>query len=175
MDFFFRNWNNGVLIVYGAEFRIHEPFIIEISRLSMEGKKFYWERKNSDEALSIFYDKKSDWSRVKKNEDGGYNRKDLLKIWVDIAKFIVRYITLEGHYASIFSYHFTILNHLRHDKIFSIPFYLLSSLENSIHKNFENEENPVLHEGLILLVVEFSRARKVRPSPAQRNPKPLAN
>lgn len=114
-DRFVKSWSKGVLSVYGAEFKIDEPFIAEVIGLSMEGKKFYRERKKS--ALSIFYDKQSERSIVRKNMDEGYNRKDLLTLWADIAEFIMRYITLDGRYASIVSYHLTILNHFRLDVI----------------------------------------------------------
>lgn len=66
--------------MYGVEFKIDEPIFAEIIWLSMEGRKFYKERKNLEEALSIFYDKQSERSGVRKNPDGGYNRNNLLTI-----------------------------------------------------------------------------------------------
>lgn len=80
-----------------------------------------------------------------------------------MAEFIMRYITLNGRYASIFSYHFTILNYFRHGKIISIPFYLASSLENSLEKHLENPNNPVLHEGLIVLIMEYTKSLEIVP------------
>lgn len=74
--------------------------------LVMNGKRFYRDRKIGEEDLAKKFDKDKERSRVNKMADGGYNRKDLTAPWVDMVKFIMRYITLDGIYASIFSYHF---------------------------------------------------------------------
>lgn len=58
----------------------------------------------------------------------------------------------------------TILNHFRYSKIISIPFYLASSLENTLVKHMENPNNLVLHEGLIVLIMEYAKTLEVMPS-----------
>lgn len=100
--------------------------------------------------------------------DGGYNKKELISLQADMEEFIMRYITLDGRYASIFSHYFTILNHFRHGRLISIPFYLVSSLENSLVKHSENQDNLVIHEGLILLIMEYAQAHEVKPSPKDK-------
>lgn len=109
-----------------------------ITSLQMEGNKFYKEHKASKETLSIFFDKYSERDRVRKMVDGVYNRKDLMRLWVDIAEVAMRMITLNGHYVSIFLYHFTILDHFRHDRKIYMSFCLLSYLENSLSNHEKN-------------------------------------
>lgn len=110
----------------------------------MDSKKFYRERKATEEALSVFFDKQSERDRVRKMVDRGYNRKDLMMFWADMAKVILRYTTLDDHFTIIFSYHFMILSHFRRDSRISLPFYLLSSLEHSLANHVKNNENPIL-------------------------------
>lgn len=57
------------------------------------------------------------------------------------------------------------MNHFRHDRKIFIPFYLLSSLKHSLEKHVENLDNPVLHEGLIHLIMNYAKAHEVKPSP----------
>lgn len=83
----------------------------------------------------------------------------------DVAEVIMRYVTLDGRYARIFSYQFVILNPFKHDRKISIPFYLLSSLKHSLEKHAKNVDNPVLHEGLIHLILNYAKAHEVKSSP----------
>lgn len=120
-----------------------------------------------EEVLTVFFNKQSERDRVRKMVDKGYNRKYLMSLLADMAKGIMRYITLDEHFASIFSYHFMILNHFRHDRRISLPFYLLSSLENSLTNHAKNDDNPILHEGLIMLIMEHNKSHGVKPSPVK--------
>lgn len=102
----------------------------------------------------MFFDKQRKRDKVKKMADGGYNRKDLMSLWANKAKIIMRYITLDSHFESIFSYHLTILNHFRHDKNISFSFYLLSTLGHGLSNHSKSSDKPMLHEGLILLIMK---------------------
>lgn len=112
---------------------------------------------------------------MQKIKDDVYNRKDLQSLWAEIAEVIMRYITHDGHYANIFSYHFMILNHFRYNKIISLPFYLLSFLENSLANHTKNSDNLVVHEGLIKLIMEYAKDYGVKPSPTVQSPNSLTN
>ena len=55
-----------------------------------------------------------------------------------------------------------ILNHFRYGAKISIPFYLYSSMNENINEYQEKHtRNLVLHEGLLLLIYEFFKARMV--------------
>lgn len=87
----------------------------------------------------------------------------------------MRYITLDGPFTTIFSYHFTILNHFRHDRKIYLSFYFLSSLENGLSNHANNNDNHVLHEALNLLIMKYAKMNEVKPSPVHKiegNPKP---
>lgn len=172
---FVNGWYKGILSAYGAEFRINEPFIVDITGLQIEENENYRERKAMKEALSIFFNKRSERNRVRKMADRDYKRRDLMNLWVEMEEVIMRYITLDGHFDSIFSYHFTILNHFRHDRKISFPFYLFSSLEHSLSNHAKISENPILHEELILLIIEYAKVHEVKTFPIVNNPKTLAS
>lgn len=157
-EMFVNDWNKGVLMAYGAEFQVDETLVATVMGLAMNDKKIYRDRKTGEEDMVNFFDKDKERLRVNKMADGGYNRKELMTPWANMTEFIMRYITLDGRYANIFFYHFTILNHFRHGKVILIPFYLVSSLEIILEKHVENPNNPVLHEGLIVPIKLCTKA-----------------
>lgn len=101
----------------------------------------------------------------------GYNRKDLISLQADMAKVIMRYLTLDNHFTSIFSYHFMMLNHCRHDRRISLLFYLLSSLEHSLANHVKNGDNLILHAGLTMIIMEYDKPHGVKSSPIVKTPK----
>lgn len=58
----------------------------------------------------------------------GFDRTYLPYRWEDVALFIQKFITCEGHFRIIFNYHFQLLAHLRTGKLINLPYYLLNSL-----------------------------------------------
>lgn len=74
-----------------------------------------------------------------------------------MAKVIICYVTLEGHFDAILGCHFSLLNHFRHGLHVSFPFFLFSSLEVLVYAHLKNYRALVLHEGLILLIMEHVR------------------
>lgn len=91
---FMNGWKKGILMSFGVEFRINEAFITKITGLQMDDKNFYRERKAAKEATSSFFNKQSERNRVRKMANGGYRRKDLQPLWVDVAEVIIRYLHL---------------------------------------------------------------------------------
>lgn len=61
------------------------------------------------------------------------------------------------------TYHFKWL--LTYRKCISFPFYFVSSLKNSIRAHDKILSSHVLHEGLILLIIEYSKALHVERNP----------
>lgn len=58
-----------------------------------------------------------------------------------------------------------ILNHFRHNKRISLHFYVLSSLEHNLENHTKNSDNPILYQGLIILIMEYAKDHGVKPSP----------
>jgi hypothetical protein len=78
---------------------------------------------------------------------------------VDIIEFIMWYVTLDGHFTKLLGHHFTLLNHFIHGFLFfSLPFFLLTSVEGLIYAHMKNKRAIVLHKGLILLIMEHAKA-----------------
>lgn len=75
------------------------------------------------------------------------------------------YFTLDGRYMMLYGHHFVLLNHFCHGKLVSFSFYLLMSLEEGISNYKKNPRNPYLHEGLMLLIVEFIKANCIVRTP----------
>jgi hypothetical protein len=59
----------------------------------------------------------------------GYALESLTTICKDVALFIQNYLTCEGHYRVIFSYHLKLLSHVRYNVQFNIPYFMLTSLQ----------------------------------------------
>lgn len=68
---------------------------------------------------------------------------------------IMKYVTLDGRYKRAHSYHFVLLCHFCHKIRVSLPYYILQSVCLSISKDIKKEKKPILHEGLILLIIEY--------------------
>lgn len=56
-----------------------------------------------------------------------------------------------------------------------MPFYLLSYLEHSLVNHVKNNENPIFHEVLSCLIMEYAQAREIKPSLVVNNPKSSDN
>lgn len=51
-----------------------------------------------------------------------------------------------------------LLNHFRHGLFISFPFFLLSSMEVFVYAHLKNKRAPILHECLIILMMEHIKA-----------------
>lgn len=96
---------------------------------------------------------------VKVNKSN-FEPKQIKPIWRELLKAIMEFFTLDDRFMKIYGYHFVFLNQFRHKVKIYFPFYLLSSLNANINEHRENPHiNPVLHQGLILLIYEHCKAR----------------
>lgn len=84
---------------------------------------------------------------------------------------LMRYFILDGRYTTLYGHHFVMLNHFQHSKLISLPFYLVLSLEEGIANFRKNPRNTFLHEGLILLVIDFIKANCIGEVPCPPNSK----
>lgn len=142
---------------------INEELIATVTGLPMVGHKFYKDKKSNEEVMTQFF-KDNEWKKLIKMESWGYERKSLKKVWANIAEVIMWYVNLEDRFTKILGHHFTLLNHFRHGLLISFPFFLLSSMEVSIYVHLKNRRALVLHEGLIILIMEHFRS--LVPAPA---------
>lgn len=81
------------------------------------------------------------------------------------------YFTLDGIFSSLFGYHFILVNHFHHKKVISFSFYFLTSLEYEIKEHRKNYKLPILHEGLIMLIMEYMKSFSIpiEPNKASQN------
>ena len=75
---------------------------------------------------------------------------------------LMKYLTLEGRFGVCYYYHFPLLNHFRNKDFFSIPFFLLHSLEDMINdvreKKCKGLNFTIIHQGLIFRLYQFHLA-----------------
>ena len=84
-------------------------------------------------------------------------------LWRFVLRAIIKYITLDTKFDRICTYHFVLLNHFRYGVKIFFPLYLYSSMNDNINDFKEkNTRNPALHEGLLLLIYEYFKARTIR-------------
>lgn len=79
-----------------------------------------------------------------------------------ISKILIKYISCEGRLNIIYSYHFRMLKELRFkvetpvDKRFNIPYFLMQSLTDSSSKVKKGNSKPLVHHGLIGILIEYA-------------------
>lgn len=83
-----------------------------------------------------------------------FERKSLPKPWDEVVRAVMRYVTLEGHYKTIYAYHFSLLNHFKHEITINFPFFIHHSLKLSILKCKQTQNKIPRHQGVIKLVYE---------------------
>lgn len=84
----------------------------------------------------------------------------------------MEHLTVDGRFTKIYNYHFAILNHFHHGAKISLPFYLASSLNESLTDYAKNPNSyPIAHKGLILLIFEHlkDKARATKDDPLITN------
>jgi len=92
---------------------------------------------------------------------GGFDREKLSKPWGQIYLMIMKFLIVEGRFWVYYHYHFALLNHFRNKVEISFPFFLLSSLDNSVKSVRElkakNANRPLIliHQSLILRLYHF--------------------
>lgn len=162
--FFVKGWNGRTLCYKGMEFKIDEEFIVEVTGLSIYGRKFYRDRGVAKKAFANFFkfdEKKKLWEIG----TGGYACKSLKLLWRDLVLAIMHYFMLEGRFSVVYSYHFMLLNQFRHKVLISFPFYLLLSMEKSIKDHQKNPKKVILHEGLMIMLFSHSKLKLILVSP----------
>lgn len=135
-----------------------------------DGKKSYRDQKAFKEEVNVFF-KGTNWNRVKRTIDGSYEWMSIKSLWANVLEVIMRYLTFDGHFTTLFSSHFMILNHFRNDRWISFPFYLFYFLSHGIISHIKDPYSQVLHEGLILLIMEHVKALAIQTKPFESNHK----
>lgn len=92
-------------------------------------------------------------SLVKKGR--GIDRMSLPQPWVDVALFLIKYITCEGRATIMFNYHFPLLNHFCHEQQINLSYLLLGNIGHmaTTVKMTAHPETCVTNHCLIKLIV----------------------
>lgn len=164
------NWCNGSFKIYGVKFKLDVCLIATVTSMPHTRLNFFRDLKFSNNTVNLFPRKEKERDRIGKAIGGYYEAGNIKKIWGWVLNTIMEYITVEGRFSRAHTYHFVLLNHFRHDKKVSLPYYLFRSL----NKHSKNPSSPVLHCGLLLLIYEHCKTlallenKRLSTSPGKR-------
>lgn len=86
----------------------------------------------------------------------GTRRVSLPAHWLQVALYVMKYITCEGRYSNLHSPHFKLLSHLRHGRRVNVPNFLYHLISTSAKETRKNGNRSVSHHGLVKLLVQWS-------------------
>lgn len=156
-----KSWNEEIVKIDGVDFMVMEDVISAMTGIPIMGKKFYRDRKIYGQAMVEFTkDLEEKKALVKK---GTYYLSSSIKpLWRFVLRVIIKYISLDMRFDRLYTHHFMFLNHFRYGAKISIPFFLYFSINENINDYKEkHSSNPAFHEGLLLLIYNFFKARSI--------------
>lgn len=109
---------------------------------------------------------------MKKDNISYYIPQQVKPFWQNFLRVLMEYLTVDSRFTKIYNYHFAIFNHFHHGAKISLPFYLASSLNESLVDHAKNPNSyPIAHQGLILLIYEHlkDKARATKDDPLIMN------
>ncbi len=161
------SWKDGRVKVNGVYFRITEEVIATVTKIPIEGFKFFRDKKLSTNAVRDFMESEKELKALRKI-DTYYVPDSMKKWWRYVLRAIIEYITLDPRFDRARTHHFIILNHFWHSANISFPYYLLTSMRKAVD-SFKKKTitNSALHEGLLLLIHEHFKAQTIRIAPPQ--------
>ena len=154
-------------MVNDTYFQITEEVIAAVSDISMEGIKFFRDKKFSLNVVDNFVKTPKERKHLVKSEMF-YELKSIKKLWRYVLRELIEYVTLDSHFDRVRTYHFVLLNHFWHGVKILFTFYLFTSLCKAL-SSFKKKPsaNPALHEGLLLLMHEHFKALSISRNPSQ--------
>lgn len=119
--------------LFGQTWRVDEDLVAEVNGLQKDDINFYRDRKFSVEAIKNFPKNEEERACIaKKDNISYYLPNEVNSFWQKMLKVLMEYLTIDGRFSKVYNYHFVILNHFRHGSKISLPFYLASSLNDSL-------------------------------------------
>lgn len=130
---------------------VTKEVIDRVTGFLTEGMRWF-NRKVNDPSLKGDFLQEEE-SLVKKGM--GIDRLSLPQPWADVSLYLIKYITCKGRATIVFNYHFPLLNHLRHQKLINLPYFLLGNIRHmaTVVKTTVHPEMCVTNHGLIKFIV----------------------
>lgn len=143
LDEFCQSWKNGVVQVGKVKFTMSAKAIILLTGLSIQGKTFQKKPKsNYKEYFKMFLGQGYNVVRHLRS----FKIDDFPSIWKEVVRLLMKFFTLEGCFKRFHSQLFTIFNHLRHGIRMNFPFWIYTSLSQSIEVA-NSKGSLLLHDG----------------------------
>ena len=115
------SWKDGRVKVNGVYFQITEEVISTISKIPIEGFKFFRDKKLSANTVKDFVESEKEL-KVLRKIDTYYVPDSMKKRWRYVLRAVIEYITLDPRFDRARTHHFVILNHFRHNVRISFPY-----------------------------------------------------
>lgn len=149
---FLRTFSENEATVWGLAVVVTEERIAEVTGLPTVGENFPVGR-DVVSARAEFILPTDGPLEISKQ---GCKRMSLPYPYSEYAIFIIRYLTCEGRFSYLHSYHFKLLSHMRHGLVVNVLNFLINLLQNSAHKTQKGKGNSVTHHALIKILIERS-------------------
>ena len=104
------SWKDGRVKVNGVYFQITEEVIATILEISIEGFKFFRDKKLLANVVKDFVESEKELKMLRKI-DTYYVPDSMKKRWMYVLRVVVEYITLDPRFDRARTHHFVILNH----------------------------------------------------------------
>eukprot|EP01018_Ginkgo_biloba_P013768 Gb_00165 [translate_table: standard] len=148
---FIDSWKEGRVSVDKSEFLVSAGLIAEVSGLPNEGEVISREKLNRVSQLTKFIKEKETFYWL----DSRIARESLHKPWDRVAMVLMKYLTLEGKFRTVFGHHIAFLNCVRNREKVNILLFLFNSLDKSVLTAKSGKGKPRLHQGLMKMLVDF--------------------
>lgn len=130
---FAKGWSNNKVSLFGQTWKLDEDLVAEVTRLQEEGTKFYRDRKFSVEATKNFPKNDEERAQFAQKENVFYQLPYQVNFFRQkMLRVLMEYLTVDRRFSKVYNYHFVILNYFRHGSKILLPFYLASSLNDSL-------------------------------------------
>ncbi|KAH9308859.1 hypothetical protein KI387_036770, partial [Taxus chinensis] len=145
---FAQGWRNRVVKYSYIKVEISEEIISQVTRLSIDGTKFFNKWVDREVEAKKFLDEGENLEFVM----AGIKLASVPEPFAEITRIAVRYATLERRFFTIPQKHLIFLNHFHRNITIKFPHYLLNSLGKSVLEVKNHTRAVPLHQRLILLI-----------------------
>lgn len=155
MRHFVKKLKEEGIILFGGKVIINEGLIGEVTGLSIEGMKFFRDRKISDEAVMKFPKSEEEREVMVKVSNSYFEANTIKNLGREVFRVVMEYITMDERFTRVYDYQFILLNHFKYKVKVYFPHYILCSLKHYILEHHKSPRSaPILHVDLIQLILE---------------------
>lgn len=149
-----KSWNEGTCMYNNIDLTISPKIVIEAIHMPNEGIEVRREDKKIKLEFRDKYAKSFKRYFNLTKMQLGVSQECLPNPWKRLVKVLMRYVTLEGRFRVMYTYHFNFLNHFKfpYTSRFNFPLFIYNSIDFSIERFRQNIIMLPLYDFVILFV-----------------------